>query len=58
MYMNNIGFVDPDMTFFLFFREILEKLGISDKVSVMMARKKWNYLVKRYQVRKCVREFK
>ncbi|XP_037797730.1 zinc finger protein 714-like [Penaeus monodon] len=31
------------------YQEILEKLGISDKVSVMMARKKWNYLVKRYQ---------
>ncbi|ROT66893.1 hypothetical protein C7M84_015085 [Penaeus vannamei] len=31
------------------YQEILEKLGIGDKVSVMMARKKWNYLVKRYQ---------
>ncbi|KAK8734365.1 hypothetical protein OTU49_006151 [Cherax quadricarinatus] len=31
------------------YQDILEKLGIADRVSVMMARKKWNYLVKRYQ---------
>ena len=31
------------------YQEILDKLGISDKVTIMMARKKWNYLVKRYQ---------
>lgn len=34
-----------------FYREILAKLGIGGRVSVMMARKKWNYLIKKYQVR-------
>ncbi|CAL4067610.1 unnamed protein product, partial [Meganyctiphanes norvegica] len=31
------------------YKEILEKIGIADKITVMMARKKWNYLLKRYQ---------
>ena len=31
------------------YQEILNKLNISDKVSIIMARKKWNYLVNRYQ---------
>ncbi|XP_018019174.1 uncharacterized protein LOC108675658 [Hyalella azteca] len=31
------------------YQEVLRDLGIDDRVTVMMARKKWNYLVNRYQ---------
>ena len=32
------------------YKELLHDLGIDHRVTVMMARKKWNYLINRYQV--------